>query len=153
MKYSIDTSAILDGWRRYYSPDVFPALWNKLEQLIESGDLRATEEVLVELKKKDDDVHRWARENGTLFVPIDEETQRVLSGLLERFPRLVNTQRARSTADPWVIALAQVKRCTVITGESPSNNPNRPKVPDACRAIGIRCINLLHLARDQGWVF
>jgi hypothetical protein len=24
VRYSIDTSAILDGWRRYYPPDVFP---------------------------------------------------------------------------------------------------------------------------------
>ena len=56
MRYSIDTSAILDGWRRYYPPDTFPGLWDKLDSLIEEGHLAATEEVLIELEKKDDDV-------------------------------------------------------------------------------------------------
>jgi hypothetical protein len=47
VKYSIDTSAILDGSVRYYPPEVFPALWARIERLIEAGALRATEEVLV----------------------------------------------------------------------------------------------------------
>lgn len=50
MKYSIDTSSILDGWRRYYPPDVFQQLWTRLDDLIAEGSLRATEEVLVELE-------------------------------------------------------------------------------------------------------
>ena len=54
MKYSIDTSSILDGWIRYYPPDVFPLVWTKIEELIEKEILVATEEVLFELEKKDD---------------------------------------------------------------------------------------------------
>lgn len=72
MKYSIDTSSILDGWRRYYPPDVFPALWDRIDELIASGALRATEEVLTELERKDDEVHEWARQRTDLFVPIEE---------------------------------------------------------------------------------
>ena len=56
MRYSIDTSAILEAWRRQYPPDVIPALWDGLDSLIRSGDLRATEEVLHELERKDDEV-------------------------------------------------------------------------------------------------
>jgi hypothetical protein len=57
LKYSIDTSAILEAWRRRYPPDVFPAVWQRLEQMIERGDLGASEEVLLELEKRDDEVH------------------------------------------------------------------------------------------------
>src|ERR1022692_867540 len=32
--YCIDTSALVDGWIRYYPPDVFPPLWTKLEDMI-----------------------------------------------------------------------------------------------------------------------
>lgn len=42
MRYSIDTSAILDGWRRHYPPDVFPGLWTRMEGLIVAGHLRAS---------------------------------------------------------------------------------------------------------------
>jgi len=153
VKYSIDTSAILDGWRRYYPPDVFPELWEKLEQLIANGDLRATEEVLEELKKKDDDVTAWAKRHPELFVPIDDAIQIALQELLERFERLVNTQRNRDRADPWVIALAQVAGCTVVTGELPSGRLNRPRIPDVCTKLDVPWMNLLALFRREGWVF
>ena len=39
MKYSIDTSSILDAWTRYYPPDVMPGLWKQLEELIDNGQL------------------------------------------------------------------------------------------------------------------
>ncbi|MCK5602211.1 DUF4411 family protein, partial [Candidatus Pacearchaeota archaeon] len=75
MKYCIDTSAILDGWVRYYPPDVVPGLWEKLENLISNGQLIATEEVLYELEKKKDDVYKWAKKHEKMFVPIDEKIQ------------------------------------------------------------------------------
>ena len=59
MDYSIDTSALLDGWIRYYPPDTFDSLWQRLDELIIGGSLRATEEVRFELEKKADDVLAW----------------------------------------------------------------------------------------------
>ena len=51
MKYSIDTSAILDAWRRRYPPDVFPAVWVRFDEAIDAADLGASEEVLLEVEK------------------------------------------------------------------------------------------------------
>ena len=68
MIYSIDTSALLDGWRRHYPPDVFVSVWERIEGLIAGGELRATEEVRIELERKDDDVFKWAkRQDGFSF--------------------------------------------------------------------------------------
>lgn len=153
MTYSIDTSALLDGWRRYYPPDVFPRLWRRLEELIDAGELIATEEILRDLEKKDDDVYAWVKEREGFLVPIDDEIQIAVAALLERFPRLVNTQRGRSLVDPWVIAVAQVKDAVVVNGEHRSHNLDRPKIPDVCDALGIRCISLLDLMRELGWTF
>jgi len=153
VKYSIDTSAILDGWVRYYPPDVFPSLWTRLEGLISEGRLVATEEVLTELAKKSDEVHAWAKNQEKLFVPIDEPTQLSVANILSRFPRLVNSQRNRSMADPWVIALAQVNGYIVVTGENESGNLNRPKIPDVCKQLGIRPLTLLKLFRRENWKF
>ena len=153
MKYSIDTSAILDGWRRYYPPDRFPSVWRNLERLIAARDLCATEEVLIELKKKDDDVYKWAREQDGLFLPIDEATQKSVANILSAYPRLVDAKKNRSTADPFVIAVAQVNGLAVVSGEIPSNNLEKPKIPDVCSAIGIRHIRLLELFALERWRF
>ncbi len=151
--YCIDTSALLDGWTRYYPPDVFPVLWERLEQLIAEGRLITTEEVLIELEKKDDEVHAWAREHREMFQPIDEDTQVAIVELLDRYERLVNTQKNRSMADPWVVALAQTRKCVVVSGEKRSGNLARPKIPDVCDALGIAAIDLLEMIRKEGWRF
>ena len=41
----------------------------------------------------------------------------------------------------------------VVTEETLSNNLNKPRIPDVCGVLGIRCINLVQFARDQGWTF
>ena len=153
MKYSIDTSAILDGWRRYYPPDAFPGLWRQLETLIARGDLRATEEVLHELEKRDDEVHAWAKAQSDFFVPIDDPVQEAVASVLAEFPKLIDTRTGRSAADPFVIAFGMANSCAVVTGERPTNNPERPNIPDVCADLGISCHDLLTLIRAQGWSF
>ena len=61
MKYSLDTSTFLNAFIRVYPPDVFPKLWEKINTLIHDGHLKATEMVLEELKRKDDDAYKWGK--------------------------------------------------------------------------------------------
>ena len=69
--YSIDTSALLEGYVRRYPPDVVPRLWDeKLDQLIDAGRLIAAFDVLEELGKRDDDVHAWAKARERMFIEI-----------------------------------------------------------------------------------
>ncbi len=153
MKYSVDTSAILNNWHRYYPPDVFPALWSRLDELIEAGMLIATEEVLRELQRQSDEVYAWATKRKGMFQPLDGKIQIVVRDILHGFPRLVDTRKHRSGADPFVIALARVENGGVITGEQPSGVLDKPHIPDVCSALSIPCMNLLDLIRMQGWVF
>ena len=153
MKYSIDTSAIMDGWVRNYPPDVFPGLWQHIDSLIDGGHLRATEEVLRELKRQSDELYRWARARETLFIPLDESIQMKVAEILRSHPKLIDQRRNRSGADPFVIALAAVNRCSVVSGELPTKSERRPHIPDVCAARGIECITLLSLLRREGWSF
>jgi O-methyltransferase involved in polyketide biosynthesis len=153
LRYSIDTSAILDGWIRYYPPDTFPGLWERMDELIAAGQLIATEEVLHELAKKDDDVHAWAKEREEMFIPIDDQIQPVVADILEQFEKLLDTRKNRSAADPFVIALAQIEDCTVVTGEKLTESLDRPNIPDVCRALDIPDFNLLQMMRNEGWKF
>jgi hypothetical protein len=154
LKYSIDTSAILDGWVRYYPPDVFPHVWEKLDRMIGRGELVATEVVLAELEKKHDEVYKWARERKDMFVAIDLRIQAAVKKILRRHKKLIDERKAGPGADPFVIALAQVEGYAVVTGEKPSGSPEkRPRIPDVCKALGIRYLNMLELFREQGWTF
>ena len=153
MKYSIDTSALLEAWRRQYPPDVIPALWDGLDNLIRSGHLRATEEVLHELERKDDAVFQWARSWRALFVEIDGPIQIAVHTILRNHGKLLDTRKSRSGADSFVIALAQLNNAAVVTNERMTGSADRPNIPDVCGALRIRCINMLELIREQGWVF
>jgi hypothetical protein len=154
LKYSVDTSALLDGWRRYYPPDVFPLVWKRLDELIQDNILVASEEVLFELERKDDDVYSWARDRSHMFVPTaDEDVQRAVSKILAIHKKLIDERKNRSGADPWVIAVAQLRDCAVLTGEKPTGNIKRPNIPDVCLALGLRWVNMLQLFREQHWIF
>lgn len=110
MAYCIDTSAILDGWNRYYPREVFPLLWDNLENMISAGRLVAPDEVLRELAKNDDGAYEWARLHKGLFCPLDDNIQEATAEILAAFPRLVNNERNRSVADPFVIAVAKFRK-------------------------------------------
>lgn len=153
MTYSFDTSSIVHAWRRAYPPEVFPALWQRLDGLIGQGLLIASEEVLVELERLDDEPHAWARQRRAMFVPTDDAIQLAVQEILRNHRAFVDPARPRLGADPFVVALARVRGCTVVTQETPTGNPARLKIPDVCRVLGIGCINVLQFIQQQGWVF
>jgi len=136
MRYRVDTSGWLDGWQRNYPPDVFPTLWRRVEIVIESGDIFSSEEVYVELQKKDDEIHDWMKARKEMLVPLTESIQTLASELLSEFP------------DPFVIATAIDKNATVVTGEPITGNLSKPRIPDVCNVRGVRCINFLQMIRE-----
>lgn len=151
MRYSFDTSVILNPWRRHYPRETFPSLWSKLDELIDADDIIASVEVLEELKRKDDEVHQWALKRRQMFIPLYPDIQQSVINILAKHPRLVDNRKNRSGADPFVIALTQVENCAVVTYETPSHSPNRPRIPDVCNEMEVRCINMTALFREQGW--
>ncbi len=153
MKYSIDTSALIDIWQGPYPPDIFPDLPEMLGELVERGDLRATEEVRVELERKLTEAYQWAKGRRELFIPFDDQIQIEVSGILQDHRNLVKDRPQRGRADVFVIALAKIQGCAVITSEKATNSQNRPNIPDVCQALGLRTMSLVDLFREQGWVF
>ena len=73
MSYCLDTSALLDAWVRYYSPDVVPSFWKNLDTLVDAGRVWACRQVLEELKRKDDDAHKWLKDRPQIIVEIDAD--------------------------------------------------------------------------------
>lgn len=153
MPYCVDTSGWLDGWQRHYPPDVFPTLWTKIDALVQSGEIIASEEVYVELERKSDELHKWIQARKQMLVPLEEQIQVRAAMLLGEYPRLVDTLRGRSKADPFVIATAIERKAVVVTGEILTGNLEKPRIPDVCQVKGIRCINFLQMIRELKLTF
>jgi len=151
--YCFDTSAFLDGWVRYYPPDTFPGLWENVAGMADAGELVSPDEVLTELEKKDDSILAWAKAHRAMFCPLDEPVQLATQRVLAQFPRLVNTQKGRDRADPFVIALAIVRGAVIVTGERNFGVPERPRIPLVCNHFRIEFIDFLQLIRRKSWQF
>lgn len=151
--YSFDTSVFINGRRDLLPPEVFPTLWANIEQMIAAGSIRAVDVVRDELGRRDDATRTWAAAQDGLFMTLDEDVQTATSETLAVHPKLMGRGGGRNAADPFVIGLARAHGGIVVTEETPTGNLERPRIPDVCGAIGVRCINLIGFIRNQGWTF
>lgn len=151
--YSFDTSAFINGRRDHYPPDVFPSFWRKVEESIVAGFIRSADEVRSELGKKDDTTKAWTDTQADLYLPLEEDIQRATGAVLGAHPKLMGSGGGRNGADPFVIGLAIARGGVVVTLETKSGRIERPRIPDVCEALGVRCIPLVQVAHDLGWAF
>lgn len=152
--YCIDSSSFIDAGERYYPQDIFPAFWDRLEELLEEGRLKAPITLLEELQKKDDAWRDWvySREEK-LIVPPDaalfETVKEVVAQYQKQNPAQFNPDKL--TGDPFFIALAKCRRMTLITTEQ--SRPGGFRIPALCHPLGVKTITLLDTIRQEGWRF
>ncbi|MGI9000537.1 MAG: DUF4411 family protein [Pseudonocardia sp.] len=151
--YSFDTSVMINGRRDLLPPELFPTLWTNIEGMIAAGAVRSIDVVRDELSRKDDATTAWAATQGDLFLPLDEDIQMATREVLARHPKLVGKGGQRNLADSFVIGLARARSGIVVTQETRTNNLEKPRIPDVCEAMGVRCVDLVGFIRDQGWTF
>jgi hypothetical protein len=136
--------------RRIYPRDVFSGAWLKLDELADKNVLVSSELVYAELAVQDDEVTAWAGTHSSMFIPLDEDVQIKAKAILKVHKNLIDLRRRKSGADPFVIALAIVINCAVVTEEKPSGGPPKIKIPDVCKINSIECITLLDMLRREG---
>ncbi len=151
--YSFDTSAILNGRRDLFRPNVFAGMWANIEDMIATGSVRAVSIVSDELSKRSDEPYQWAKDQPQLYVPLHQEIQRATRNILAAHPRLVGNGGGRNGADPFVIALAMVNHGAVVTDETFSGNLNKPRIPDVCQALSVPCMTVMDFVEAQHWSF
>jgi len=154
--YCFDTSALIDGWRRYFPPDVLRSLWDqKIPELIATDRIKAPDYVLLEIAQRSDELHAWVQARQQIFVPTIAKIQRRVSHIINTYPDFLQERSSNGLwADPYVIALAQEQNRTVVTYERlKDRNARRLKIPDVCNALGVEWMDLLGLMRREGWIF
>jgi Domain of unknown function (DUF4411) len=86
-------------------------------------------------------------------VTLDADVQQATSSTLAAHPKLTGVGGRRNAADPFVIGLARARNGIVVTEETPTNNLERPRIPDVCDALGVECLNLVGFIEHVGWTF
>jgi len=155
MIFCFDTNAFIQPWHNRYPIDLFPDFWNDIDQMGKRGDIIASEEVLRELQRIDDALHDWMKERPHLFHPTDEQIQRAVRAIFEvaEFQRLIDTKKNRSMAEPFVIALAQIRKATVVTEEQFDRKRKHVRIPDVCESLGVPCIKVVEFMRRTDMTF
>ncbi len=156
MTYVIDTNSFM-RLGNYY-PSRFPTLWGNVTKLVADMQLISTREVRNELAQYSSSsiINDWVNENKNIFlIPSADETKfinKIFS--IPHFHQLIsreNILKGRPVADPFVVALAAIKNCFVVTEEK--IKPNAAKIPNVCEKFKIKCIDLEEMMKIENWVF
>ena len=150
--YVFDSNIFITLHQRY-SMDVFPKVWEKLEEIMANGMVISSQEVYDELLVGGDSLVEWVKKRKVCFYPTDVSIQQGVREILSQHRGLIEAGRKYNSADPFVIALAIKTQRIVVTEEAPTRNDKSPKIPDVCAAYQIGCVNFLTFARKEGFVF
>jgi len=144
--YCLDANVLIQAWQKYYSPKFCPSYWDLLNELGSQGRIFIAEEVFNEITRTEDDLCKWLKASKIPVRSIDANVTKCLQDIYAKDPShktLVDNTKARSLADPWVIAHAISEGATVVTKEEKVTalNSNRIKIPNVCDNMGVDWIN------------
>lgn len=153
--YSFHPSALIDGIERHYPIANFPALWERVDDLIDAGRLHVAEEAWHEAVSADSVLKDWCTDAAAgrerCVVPTDIEIGAVAGAIAAQFPRWVR-QGTKNNADPFVIAVAEVRSCVVVSGEQ-RGGPDQPRIPYVCGVRGVEHRRFVDVVVGEGWTF
>lgn len=153
--YSFDTSALIDGIERFYPFANFPALWGHIDELIDEGRLLVSEEAWTESLAGDAPLKEWCTAAGhnraKCIYYTDAPVASVAGAIAQQYPRWARQGR-KNNADPFVIAVGEVRGCVVISGEK-DGGPSNPKIPYVCGQRNVKHGRFIDVIIAEGWVF
>lgn len=76
MTYLLDANTLIEAKNRYYRMTVCPAYWSWVQRSQGTGIVSSIEPVGDELKRGNDELAEWAKDQAGLFLPVsDDDTQ------------------------------------------------------------------------------
>lgn len=142
--YVIDACALINAAHQYnMSKTAFIPIWEKLNEMVENGEIISSEEIIDELK--DEDISNWAKLHKSAFYPLTKEIQEKTTAILKEYPTLIQIKSSgNSNGDPFLIATAILSNGCIVTDEKPGDtrNSNKFRIPNVCVAMKIPYIDL-----------
>ena len=111
-----------------------------------------------EITRTEDNLSKWLKSSKIPIEKISEPVTQCLQRIYSTNPlhkTLVDNTKARSLADPWVIAHAINRNAIVVTKEEKitASNSKRVKIPNVCDNMGIRWMNDFQFVDEVGIKF
>lgn len=161
--FLIDANALITPHLTYYPFDLAPSFWLQMEENIKNGNIIILDMVKAEITQGNDALSDWMS-HLDIGILIDRRQPGIIAKYSEVLAFLQNDPRYQeaalhewsksSVADPWLIATAADRACTIVTLEKPvgglsSKNPSkRPKIPDVAVAFDVQTRDLFYLMRQ-----
>ncbi len=152
MPYLLDANVFIQAKRLHYGMDFCPAFWDWLITRNAANDVFSIERVGDELLAGGDELSDWATDRGAdFFLKPDNRLLPALSAVSAWAagqtyePAAVNT--FLQVADYYLVAYALVHGHIVVTHEIASTSTKKIKIPDACIALGIKCVTPYEMLR------
>lgn len=153
-RYCFDTSAFIDSWSRYYSPDTFEPLWTQLNVMITSEQILIPNEVKKEIGVGKDDLAQWFKQFHSKVTHVSAEQIVTVAEIVNKYPLISHYKKVKPFhADPFVVAVAKEYRCKVVSWESSNKSVDHPKIPDLCREYTIEHLSMPQFFKEMSWSF
>jgi len=153
-KYCFDTNTLTDSWRTHYRPIIFKELWDQIGAKIEAGLILIPKEVRKEIGAGNDPLISWIKKYDSFIIPISEEQIEIATEIVNKYPLVSQYRKPRANhADPFVVAVAKIYECSVVTFEKRNGSPVHPAIPDLCQEHGINCCSIADFFNIEGWHF
>ncbi|MXW41852.1 MAG: DUF4411 family protein [Acidimicrobiia bacterium] len=116
--YVVDSSSLIRAWVEAYPIDLFPTLWDQIKGMVADRRLFIPEEVVKEVRIKDDGLRDWIAVNGQNgVVPSDSAIFQEVQAIVNKYSGMVTPGVNRGQADPFVVATARLWKAVVVSEE------------------------------------
>ena len=100
-KYVFDANIFINLHQRQ-PRDVYPSVWNKIDELMASGTIISSREVYDELTRSDDSLSEWAKSRKEYFLPSEISIQEKVRKILSEHRGLVEGGKKQNNAAHWL---------------------------------------------------
>lgn len=154
--YLLDANIFIQSNRSHYGLDFVPGFWEWLDSGHAGSILCSIDPIAKEIGAGTDDLSVWAAARAPMFSNMDSACAASLTALAKWAttapvgftPAAIATFLA--SGDYQLVAYAHAHGHTVVTYErSEPNSKKRVKIPDACNALSVPCIDPFTMMRAE----
>lgn len=155
--YLLDFDVFMRAKNNHYPFDVVPAWWDWLEQAHEAAKVFTVDACRSEVLAGGDELADWMKDRPASFSLKPQGSDQASLHLVSEWA--VNASQYRqgaaahflSVGDYFLVSQAHSLGYTVVTHEEPAPTAIKSiKIPDACRAVGVRWMTPWRMLRDEG---
>jgi hypothetical protein len=154
MTYLLDSNVFIQAKNLHYGFDFCPAFWDWLVASNAAGTVASIEKVGDELGAGQDQLALWAAAQGNAFFLPPTQAMVLTLAQVSQWANAQGFEPAAvatflQVADYWLVAHALAHGLVVVTHEVPAQSIKKIKIPNACLALGIPCINPYEMLRRE----